>query len=358
MKARRFGSAFTLIELLVVVAIIALLLSILLPSLSGAREQGKRAVCLSNLSGLGKAMWQYASEDKAEQTIPISAMMVPKGSDGIATGAQGLDYWLWRCANWFAWGGRSGETTFYMFPGSGVLLDELEAGETLPSGALIDMKLFAAKHRPLTFFVTGGDVSKGDKKKLEWFRCPSDTGYPDNPFIDDAPSANAERPMYQTVGSSYRASLASFGSTVNSQYGGAFAMGPWGARISTIKEGSRVVWCGEPRWFNMIGTDESAVQADEVSVFGWHKRKLQDQLLFIDGSARSVKAEKETVFAESSWPQLNVYNNNTGLIQRHGDVQLSIYPAGGNRIWGDWSSTIQMAAGRWPFGNFQDNLGQ
>jgi prepilin-type N-terminal cleavage/methylation domain-containing protein/prepilin-type processing-associated H-X9-DG protein len=56
--------AFTLIELLVVVAIIALLISILLPSLAKAREQAKKAFCANNLSQLGRAVNIYAGEYK------------------------------------------------------------------------------------------------------------------------------------------------------------------------------------------------------------------------------------------------------------------------------------------------------
>lgn len=49
----RQTAAFTLIELLVVVSIIALLISILMPSLKQAREQAKLAACGSNLHQLG-----------------------------------------------------------------------------------------------------------------------------------------------------------------------------------------------------------------------------------------------------------------------------------------------------------------
>lgn len=56
-------AGFTLIELLVVIAIINILAGMLLPSLTRAREQGRRAVCLSNLRNIGQALTMYASEN-------------------------------------------------------------------------------------------------------------------------------------------------------------------------------------------------------------------------------------------------------------------------------------------------------
>jgi len=55
--------AFTLIELLVVIAIIAILMAILMPALNRAREQGRRAACLSNVKQLVLAWNMYADEN-------------------------------------------------------------------------------------------------------------------------------------------------------------------------------------------------------------------------------------------------------------------------------------------------------
>jgi len=57
-------SGFTLIEILVVVAIIALLLTILLPSLQVAREHGRTALCASNLGEIFTASYMYAQESQ------------------------------------------------------------------------------------------------------------------------------------------------------------------------------------------------------------------------------------------------------------------------------------------------------
>jgi prepilin-type N-terminal cleavage/methylation domain-containing protein/prepilin-type processing-associated H-X9-DG protein len=68
---RREKAGFTLIELLVVVAIIALLISILLPSLQRAREQAKRVICASNMGQLARAANLYAEENRG--ILPTAA---------------------------------------------------------------------------------------------------------------------------------------------------------------------------------------------------------------------------------------------------------------------------------------------
>ena len=66
MRSQR--SAFTLIELLVVVAIVAILIGLMVPSLAKARESSRQTTCGANLTGIGKSMLTYAAE---WNTFPI-----------------------------------------------------------------------------------------------------------------------------------------------------------------------------------------------------------------------------------------------------------------------------------------------
>jgi prepilin-type N-terminal cleavage/methylation domain-containing protein len=84
---------FTLVELLVVIAIIAMLLAILMPALSKVRQLAQRIMCSTNLSGIGKAMLTYSTDDKYE-SFPISGSPSAYWDRGSGTKA-GICSWNW-----------------------------------------------------------------------------------------------------------------------------------------------------------------------------------------------------------------------------------------------------------------------
>jgi prepilin-type N-terminal cleavage/methylation domain-containing protein len=148
-------NAFTLVELLVVIGIIALLVSILLPTLNKARESARRTKCLANLRSIGQLVNMYAN--RANGQLPIGYNVASSG------GGQSYlnNFWLCRFS--------TGATPNLRFCGLGLLY---------PAGLITD----SGAEGPLFF-------------------CPSTTEDTDhaykgngtfpNPFIDDFVQMNA-----------------------------------------------------------------------------------------------------------------------------------------------------------------------
>ena len=96
---------FTLVELLVVISIIALLIAILLPSLSKARDQAKTVVCSTRIKGLLSAMSVYAAENgdyiAGSPDTSGSVLFGPQTSDEAGM----KDRWSWNPCQVWDWGG-------------------------------------------------------------------------------------------------------------------------------------------------------------------------------------------------------------------------------------------------------------
>jgi len=98
----RSGRGFTLIELLVVVSIIALLISILLPSLSRARKQTQLIKCTSNLKSMANGIMIYSSETGGILPGPLHPAMYRdlKAAYPDSMAKDTRNFWRGRMLTW------------------------------------------------------------------------------------------------------------------------------------------------------------------------------------------------------------------------------------------------------------------
>jgi prepilin-type N-terminal cleavage/methylation domain-containing protein len=164
--------AFTLIELLVVVAIIALLISILLPSLARAKEQARIAACLANQRSIVQSAVSYSMDKKSL----VFAFPFDYYIDGRQVG--------FNLATEFIWGGGLPDTKAMNW-------DETQ-GTLNPAGENTDVYMITPIDRPMNRYLDSqvswsdprrhkGGGGNGDVNRRQipmdlpdFFKCPSD----------------------------------------------------------------------------------------------------------------------------------------------------------------------------------------
>lgn len=342
MRSPSRSRAFTLIELLVVVAIIALLISILLPSLKEAREQGKKGVCLANLRSISQASNAYSSEDRREHAIPIHmATISPMHAQGFS------GEWSWRTACPFNFGGRTPEKPF---PGQGNVMTD-------PDG------VWSSKHRPLNLHIYG-KLAGLDEGEFNLFRCPSDQGFPETPYIQDAPPPAAGVPCYDYLGNSYRISVAGYLFPSGSLARGYQSIAPWGHRLSTLVDTGKLVAYCEPLFYWFSRQQPNGFNPDVLRNRGWHGKRMTDNVAFADGSARPTLVEKSPPWDQNTKQQMNLTTSvpDYYVLRRGNTWRMDCYPTPGAWIRvrngsGGWLMPEDPYKGTgWPLNGYQNNI--
>lgn len=355
-SSHRPARAFTLIELLVVVAIIALLISILLPALNAAKEQSRIAVCLSNLRSITSAANGYLLDSAGNGDLPWA---LPK-SGPIGGYTAGGNVWRWQIWSSLIWGGGMPQKTREEWLGAG-LPGPSPANNLAGQGA--DTYNVPPRYRSLNPFLfpevswdNGNRDTVAARKALPMnlpglFICPSDKTAT-LPLIgdeNDAPDPDTIHSNWEWWGSSYGINwkwAAGYYAGVGPPYptsltgvlgliqGANSAGSPWGRRLLSHRKNAG--WNSQFIAFmeagGGFGTESAGPpgpdgqpvgsQGDNNSVpkrvMGWHQKFSWHARGYLDGHAEYGYMDTRFVFGTgwTLWPpqpwegNLAQYNGN------------------------------------------------
>jgi prepilin-type N-terminal cleavage/methylation domain-containing protein len=311
-RAKRFG--FTLIELLVVVAIIALLVAILLPSLEAARRQGKKSTCMAHIKNIATSSRVYEADDAQGWGIPVHpGQYLQDPSEPTFIGA-------------YEWGGKSGVGRDDFIPGQRPALLGSKYGTragfgpaTRPMNEILYKGGFKDNTQP--YFDRLG-AENDTKLDLELFKCPSDDGPPRVAHCQDWIEKGDTISSYDWFGNSYAANVfmtaPSTGGLMNSN-------SPYMRPITRVPSPARTLYYEENigRWAWAARNDPCTI-ADIIGVNidpfkaieGWHGDDWTYNRAFVD-----AHAETQRIYIEGS-------EDAQGYAEHYRSEQLSSYPGG------------------------------
>lgn len=251
MTTPRSNRAFSLIEVLVSMLVVAVLIGLLIPVLTGAREAGYRSVCATNQRQLGFAFVLYMQDNK--ETLPQYAI--------------------------------APERTDWKYGGAAISSASTSGGD--PGNAAAPVLLDAA--RPINRYVSGVGDSSIAQESVTLFSCPGDRGVfarSSNSAVRIVPSVLERGTCFREFGTSYRANAMLLSSSAAGIDGSDRPL-----KLSDIATNpSRLLLLGDTAWY--YATRDST-DPDRTLEASWHRVQDTGNMLAIDGSTRFVN------FAES-----------------------------------------------------------
>ena len=272
--------AFTLIELLVVVAIIALLISILLPSLESARRAAKKSTCLAHIKNIASSSRVYAADDTQGWAVPTHYLQFHQDpSNPSFIGA-------------YEWGGKSGV-------GQSSTTDVLDSRYGTKMG-------FGPASRPMNEILYQGGFTDNNKPwfnpigatadtdlDLDLYRCPGDDGPPRGGHCESW-LLQTEQSSYDHFGNSFATNMFMIANSgggymsSNSPYMRPITRVPTPARTLLYEENvGRWAYAARKEWcdFLGLGIDIGPTKA----IRGWHGADWTYNRSFADSHAEYQK---------------------------------------------------------------------